>query len=147
MSQQLDKRIIDKLKELMNEGVRDPKEMKRALERYARKELLAGEQLPPATSRRLFFPLKRDISNHMHLVAMKLPFSKIDQENISLTLSDWKKENPADHYFFQPYGMTELKNIFTNLSNYIITKMAAEFQVRDTDHPKYSNPKYSNKFQ
>ena len=146
MSQQLDKRIIDKLKELMNEGVRDPKEMRRALERYARKELFAGEQLPLATSRR-FFPLKRDISNHMYLVAMKLRFSKIDQENISLTLSDWKKENPTDHYFFRPYGITELKNIFTNLSNYIITKMAAEFQVRDIDHPNYSSPKYSSKFQ
>ena len=50
MSQQLDKRIIDKLKELVNEGVSDLKEMRRALERYAWKELFAGEQLPPATS-------------------------------------------------------------------------------------------------
>ena len=48
----------------MNEGVRDPKEMSRALERYVWKELFAGEQLPPATNR-LFFPQKRDIMNHM----------------------------------------------------------------------------------
>ena len=99
MSQQLDKRIIDKIKELVNEGVRDPKEMRGALERYVRKELFSREQLPPAISRR-FFPLKRDISNHMYLAAMKLRFSKIDQENISLKQSDWKKENSADHYFF-----------------------------------------------
>ena len=38
MSQQLDKKIIDKIKELVNEGVRDPKEMRRALEGYVRKE-------------------------------------------------------------------------------------------------------------
>ena len=50
MSEQLDERIINKIKELVNEGVRDPKEMRRALERYVWKELFAGEQLPPATS-------------------------------------------------------------------------------------------------
>ena len=99
MSQQLDKRITDKIKELVNEGVRALKEMRRALERYVRKELFEGEQLPPATSRR-FFPLKRDISNHMYLAAMKLSFSKIDQENIS------------DHYFFRPYGDHEIKEHF-----------------------------------
>ena len=87
MSQQLDKRIFDKIKELVNEGVRDPKEMRRALEGYVRKEFFAGEQFPPATNRR-FFPLKRDISNHIYLAAMKLRFSKIYQENISLKLSD-----------------------------------------------------------
>ena len=64
MSEQLDKTIIDKIKELVNEGVRDAKEMSRALERYVWKELFAGEQLPPATNR-LFFPLKIDILNHM----------------------------------------------------------------------------------
>ena len=111
MSQQLDKRIIDKIKELVKEGVRDPKEVRRALEKYVRKELFAGEQLPPATSRR-FFPLKRDISNHMYLGAMKLRFSKIDQENISLKLPDCKKENPADHYFFRPYGDDGIKEHF-----------------------------------
>ena len=111
MSQQLDKSITDKIKELVNEDVKDPKEMRRALERYVRKELFVGEQLPPATSRR-FFPLKRDISNHMYLAAMKLCFSKIDQENIFLKLSDWKKENPADHYFFRPYGDDGIKEHF-----------------------------------
>ena len=102
---------MDKMKELVNEGVRDPKEMRIVLERYVWQELFAGEQLPPATSRR-FFPLKRDISNHMYLGAMKLRFSKIDQENISLKLADWKKENPADHYFFRPYGDGRIKEHF-----------------------------------
>ena len=111
MSQQFDKSIIDKIKELVNEDVKDPKEMRRALERHVRKELFVGEQLPPATSRR-FFPLKRDISNHVSLATMKLRFSKIDQENISLKLSDWKKENPADHYFFRPYGDDGIKARF-----------------------------------
>ena len=111
MPQQLDKRIMDKMKELVNKGVRDSKEMRRALERYVWKELFAGEQLSPATSRR-FFPLERDISNHMYLRAMKLRFSKIDQENISLKLADWKKENLADHYFFRPYGDDGIKEHF-----------------------------------
>ena len=111
MSQQLDKRIIDKMKELVNEGVRDPKETRRALERYVRTELFAGEQLRPATRRR-FFPLTGDISNHIYLAVMKLRFSKIDQENISLKLSDWEKENTADHYFSRPYGDDGIKEHF-----------------------------------
>ena len=80
MPQQLDKSIFDKIKELVNEGVSDPKETRRALERYVRKELFAGEQLPSATKRR-FLPLQRGISNHMFLAAMKLRFLKIDPEN------------------------------------------------------------------
>ena len=44
---------------------------------------------------------------------MKLRFSKIDQENISLKPSDWKKENPADHYFFKE-DFHESEQLFYN---------------------------------
>ena len=70
-----------KLKGLVNEGVKGPKRMRKALGRYVRKKIFAEEQLLTATSS-LFFPLKRDISNHMYLAAIKLRFSKIDQRNI-----------------------------------------------------------------
>ena len=108
MSQQLDRRVIEKIYELVNEGVRDQKEMRRALDRYVRKEIFSGEQLPPTTSRR-FFPLKRDISNHMYIARMKLRFSKIDQENLFHKVSEWKKEHPEDNFYFRPYGNDESK--------------------------------------
>ena len=37
----------------------------------------------------------------------------MDRENISLKLSDWTKENPADHYFFGQYGEEGIKEHFS----------------------------------
>lgn len=64
MSQHVDKRIIARIKELVREGTRDLEEMKRCVSRFVKKTLFDGADLPPNSSRR-FFPLAKDITNHM----------------------------------------------------------------------------------
>ena len=47
---------------------------------------------------------KKDIRNHMYIAAVKLKFSKIDQENLELKVKEWQKQSPNDNFFFQGYG-------------------------------------------
>ena len=62
-----------------------------------------AEQLPPGNSRR-FYQEERDICNHMDNATSKLRMSKVDQENCSVLIEKWQKNNPGDLFFFRPYG-------------------------------------------
>ena len=41
----------------------------------------------------------------MYQATIKHRLSKIDQENVLSNLEKWKKENPADNFFFRPYEL------------------------------------------
>ena len=103
MSQQVDERIINKIHQFVNEGVRDVREMQRHVKIFVKNELFHGTSLPPPTSRR-YHPKKKDIWNHMYIAAVKLTFSKIDQENLELKVKEWVKQSPNDNFFFRRYG-------------------------------------------
>ena len=53
---------------------------------------------------RRFFPERRDLRNHMYRASVKLQFSKIDHENLSMKVDIWRKEKVNDTFYFQPYG-------------------------------------------
>ena len=103
MSQQVDERIINKIHQFVNEGVRDVKEMQRHVKIFVKNELFHGTSLPPSTSRR-YHPKKKDIRNHMYIAAVKLKFSKTDQENLELKVKEWQKQSLNDNFFFRGYG-------------------------------------------
>ena len=86
MSQQVDRRIVKKIYEFVGDGIRSVKEMQRILNLYVKNELFHGETVPPPEIRR-FFPLDRDIRNHMYRATVKLKLSKIDQENLYIIQS------------------------------------------------------------
>ena len=100
MSQQVDKRIIARIKDLVRQGTRNANEMLRSINRYVKETLFDGQPLPPPSSRR-FFPLAKDISNHMLNEQNRLKFSKIDQENLKLLVNKWREERPSDNFFFE----------------------------------------------
>ena len=77
MSQQIDKSIINKIHQLVRDGMRNIKEMERALGVYVKTELFDAERSPPGNSTR-FYPEGRGICNHMYNAAPKLCMSKID---------------------------------------------------------------------
>lgn len=45
----------------------------------------------------------------MYKAAVKLKFSKIDQENLYYKVENWKSDNPEDQFYFRGYG--EIKQI------------------------------------
>ena len=106
MSQQVDRRIVKKIYEFVGDGIRSVKEMQRILNLYVKNELFHGETVPPPEIRR-FFPLDRDIRNHMYRATVKLKLSKIDQENLYMKIDKWKKATPNDSFFFRSYKETQ----------------------------------------
>ena len=77
MSQQIDRRIIKKIHKLVRDGLRNIKEMQRALGEHFKTELFDADQLPPGNSRR-FYPEELAICNHMCNAAPKLCMSNVD---------------------------------------------------------------------
>ena len=77
MSQQIDKSIINKIHQLVRDGMRNTKEMERALGVYVKTELFDAEQSPPGKSTG-FYLEGRGICNHMYNAAPKLCMSKVD---------------------------------------------------------------------
>ena len=88
---------------LVGEGIRNIKEMQRALSLYVKMELFEGQPPPPINSRR-FYPEERDIRNHIYNATAKLRMSKVDQENVAMKIENWKKSNPEDLFYFRAYG-------------------------------------------
>ena len=88
---------------LAGEGIRNIKEMKRALRLHVKTELFEGQPLPPINSRR-FYPEELDIRNYMYNATAKLRMSKIDQENLAIKIENWEKSNSEDSFYFRAYG-------------------------------------------
>ena len=51
---------------------------------------------------RRFFPERRDLRNHMYRASVKLRFSKIDQENLSMKVDIWTKKEVKDTSYLRP---------------------------------------------
>ena len=98
MSQLVEERIINKIHQFVNEGVCDVREMQRHVKVFVKNELFHGTSLPPSTSYR-YHPKKKDIWNHMYITAVKLKFSKIDQERLELKVKEWQKQSLNDNFF------------------------------------------------
>ena len=75
---------------LVGEGIRNIKEMQRALRLYVKMELFEGQRPPPINSRR-FYPEELYIRNYMYNATAKLRISKVDQENFAIKIENWEK--------------------------------------------------------
>ena len=66
-----------------------------------------GKRVPPTTMRR-YHPKKKDIRNHMYTAVTKLRLSKLDQENLALSIDEWKVQRPSDLFYFRGYGQIKV---------------------------------------
>ena len=83
IQQPVDKRVVTKFYELVDEGFCNLREIKRALHLFVKIELFQHQPRPDSSNRK-FFPTKRDIRNHFNLAFAKRKLAKIDQENLLL---------------------------------------------------------------
>ena len=60
----------------------DVREMQRHIKIYVKNKLFCSSPLPPLTFRRYNPKKKKNVCNHMYIAAVKLKFSKLDQENL-----------------------------------------------------------------
>ena len=66
---------------------------------FVKNEIFSDDNLPLQESGK-FFPLSRNIRNHMYTATNKLRLSKTDQENVHMKIMEWKKKLPKVHFFF-----------------------------------------------
>ncbi|XP_062585887.1 uncharacterized protein LOC134247563, partial [Saccostrea cucullata] len=95
----IDPRLVTRIKELVADGVRNVSEMKRHLLISVKNDLCPDEDIP-RTNRR-FFPLDKDIKNHMDIAINSLRFSKDDQLNLESLVETWQESNPEDNIFLR----------------------------------------------
>lgn len=96
LSQPVDDRIIRKIDQLVNEGVKDTHEMRRHLNVHVKNEILSKDDIHPPLSNRRFYPKLSDIRSHMYRASIKHRFSKIDQENVAEKVLQWKTSSPNE---------------------------------------------------
>jgi hypothetical protein len=99
----MDPRVAQKIQHLVGKGVLSVNEMRRHIREYLSNDLFCGQELPPTHNRR-FFPLKKDVRNHIYRGMVQNRFSKCDQTNVSEKVKEWEKQCPKDMFFFRPYA-------------------------------------------
>ena len=99
--QRIDDRLVQKISELLMEGITSVAEMERHLQYYVKMEIFVGGPVPDPSNRR-FFPSRNDIYNFMYRASLEMRHSKIDQENLQFKIDDWRKESPQDMFHLRP---------------------------------------------
>ena len=101
--QRVDEKVIEKISELVGEGVRSVEEMKRHLKIFIKDDLFRGKQQPGRSNRR-YFPKGKTIKNHMYNATIKSRLSAIDQDNVQEMINKWENEDHRsnDKFFFRP---------------------------------------------
>ncbi|CAH3181744.1 unnamed protein product [Porites lobata] len=114
--QPIDKRLVDKIGELVGEGVKTVDETKRHLRQFVKTELFPG-QSPPASTNRRYYPTDVDIRNHMYQASVKKIMSKSDQENFEKKIENWCQENPQDSFYFRPCALSASSTASESMNN------------------------------
>ena len=94
--------IIKKISELVSTGMRETKDVQKALKYYVKHNLPQELGITPLSTDRAFYPMPRDIKNHIGNAKSLLELSKLDQENLHLKIEEWKKVSTTKHYL-RPY--------------------------------------------
>jgi len=79
--------VAQKISEFVGEGMTDVQEVKRALKHYVNSVLCA--QNPPSPDDRAYFPVPRDLRNHIYKAKKALELSKFDQHNLKLKTDEF----------------------------------------------------------
>lgn len=98
MSQQINKRIALKIRQVVDEGVKQVREMQRHIHIFVKMELFQNQELPPTTCRR-YFPKMSDFTNQKYRASIKLKFSKLDLENLEEKVEEWRQQRCQQYVF------------------------------------------------
>ena len=104
MAQKIHPKLVEKIHQLVSEGVIVASEMKRALDHYVKNDLCRNN--PPDPNDRYIYRAKS-----------KLQLSKFDQENLRLKISEWQKSVPTTLFFFRPFKKKDAKQVLKEIQN------------------------------
>ena len=80
----VDKRVIEKINQMVRKGVTRPNEVKRCVEKFVERDLFVN--IPscerPKKTNRKYFPTREDLHNHIARAITSTKSSKDDQESL-----------------------------------------------------------------
>ena len=97
-AQRVHPKLIEKIYELVFEGVTSVQEVKRALKHHVT-HVLCPDFKPEVTDRSY-----SDVRNHIYKAQHAYQLSKLDQENLQLKIEKLKKEKPVSSLSIQRRG-------------------------------------------
>ena len=109
LAQRIHPNLVDKIKELVTEGVTDTSEVKRSLKNYVIHVLCPQEK--PNETNRTYFPTNDDIRNHIYRAKKSLELSKFDQDNLILKIKQWQMQKPRSKFYFQPHKEVKAEDV------------------------------------
>lgn len=103
LAQRMHPYLIQKVTEMVTQGITDTAEVKRGLKHYVMSQLCSELNINPAKIDRPFYPTTVDVRNHINNAKLALQLSKLDQENLRLLIEMWRKQDSTTNFFFRPY--------------------------------------------
>lgn len=98
-------KLVEKIQDLVAEGITNVPEVTRALKYYVNHTLCPDSK--PDISDRAYYPTADDIRNHIYRAQKSCQLSHLDQENLRLKVEQWKKEDPKRLFLFRPFTESE----------------------------------------
>ena len=122
------------ISDLVASGITDVQEIRKLLQHYVQHTISVKLNLTPSLTDRAFYPMPCDIRNHISKAKKAVELSKLDQENLSLKIEDWKKSSPSTNHFFRPYVMeNNIKNDQDKRQLTSISNSTTEINSRNQD--------------
>ena len=101
----VDRRIINKIYDLVGKGVTRPDEVRRCLEEYVEREMFAtlSPQERPKKSNRKYYPTRQDLRNHITKAIAASKYCKDDQESLRQKVLEWQTAGTGK-FLYRPKG-------------------------------------------
>ena len=103
IGQYVDKRVVDKIYDLVKQNITNLSEVQRSLDKYVREDLFSGhpeERRPKKTNRR-YYPCRQDLRNHIAKAISAVKYCDDDQEALSKKIEDWQTKSPKSNFFYR----------------------------------------------
>lgn len=92
------KKIRSKIYETVNSGITNTTVIKRILKSFVEAEF-RNKEIKPSVYDRAFYPLSKDIKNHVHKAIASGTLSALDQENLKKKIEEWRREKDCTGIF------------------------------------------------
>ena len=120
----IDKRVIEHVNRLVEDGVFNTQEMKRHVRIFV-KGLFSQSALPSQTNRR-FYPSRLDLRQMIYRKRRRIQRGLLDQDDLAAKLKQWEVEKPLDSCYFRPSSCFEKPAVEDEDGDFGVLKMTEE---------------------
>ena len=106
IGQYVDKRVVQKVYDLVELSITNVGEVKRSLDQFVESEIFGEvpDSKKPRKTNRKYYPCRKDIRNHIARAISSLKYSSDDQESLRHKVDDRRKKSPHSKYFYRARG-------------------------------------------